>query len=613
MKKFFLGLAIVYVFLFLIALIVVSMIILTDQSSNLAIRMLSFIVCCVLISLSYSLLRFLRRKFKNEIGSRDIKMLNKKTLNNNIKTRNYIKNDTQSEILNRQFENNMRILNDCYEIMAKTKNSDTFISRYDLAMDKLNILREGAEHGIVDDNKYEKWFNKIDECYRMRIGSFSNNNRNKNVPAETKPTVTTSDIFKITLKERYVPDDSYLNFDNINIPSDVKELLWVKGNNYEENGENIFSEPSLIDTDLSIEPAGYLNNNKESIGYYPSYNKLTPRQRYVYLKWLEDITNNQVDIGYVFIFYYGLERHLLYGKFEKAVNMINKLRMYHENSSFLAYSADALLISAFMHRKIDLIEKINLETSSRDLATFVIGAVTNKYSSSDLLRMRRSVGFTNDRYIKNQYDLFMHELDNVLIERYKEPYYVVRKEDFLNSKGKITIAMANYSLRLKKRFAYAPDITSNEEFAKNVLGILTEAHEKVKLINRKNRKLKQQGQEIDIDKELNHVINNISYSVYPHKEIPVIEKERIFIKSLIEAMTQQGLYEAERLKLQRLTDGTFNVSCRKCYIGKIRLQKIKTYMQVLKGEDIILYEDKTLEEYIEHIEEWISYIKHCDR
>jgi len=70
----------------------------------------------------------------------------------------------------------------------------------------------------------------------------------------------------------------------------------------------------------------------EPLGYYPSYAALRPEQRWVYLNWLRNVTE-EVNIGYVFIYYYGLERQLLTGKFDRAFDEILKLREYHQNKS----------------------------------------------------------------------------------------------------------------------------------------------------------------------------------------------------------------------------------------------------------------------------------------
>lgn len=68
-------------------------------------------------------------------------------------------------------------------------------------------------------------------------------------------------------------------------------------------------EPSLIDPTLSIEAPAALF---ESLGYWPSYSRLTSRCRARYLQWLAGGREDPAtDIGYVFMFFYGLERRML--------------------------------------------------------------------------------------------------------------------------------------------------------------------------------------------------------------------------------------------------------------------------------------------------------------
>jgi len=68
--------------------------------------------------------------------------------------------------------------------------------------------------------------------------------------------------------------------------------------------------------------------------YYPNYSQLTPQQKGVYWKLLSNPYDSKFDIGFVFILYYGLERHLLNGNYEKAFRLILKLRDIHTNKSF---------------------------------------------------------------------------------------------------------------------------------------------------------------------------------------------------------------------------------------------------------------------------------------
>lgn len=72
-------------------------------------------------------------------------------------------------------------------------------------------------------------------------------------------------------------------------------------------------EPSAIITSLSVARTGALPS--QDFGYYPSYESLTPDQRRCYLEWLsagrQDADPSQRSLGYVFMFFYGLERRIL--------------------------------------------------------------------------------------------------------------------------------------------------------------------------------------------------------------------------------------------------------------------------------------------------------------
>ena len=62
--------------------------------------------------------------------------------------------------------------------------------------------------------------------------------------------------------------------------------------------------------------------------------------------------DKEINIGYVFIFYYGLERHLFFGDAESAFDMILRLRQRHKNGSFMSYSSSAL-VAAHIYQKSD--------------------------------------------------------------------------------------------------------------------------------------------------------------------------------------------------------------------------------------------------------------------
>ncbi|MCI0564532.1 MAG: TerB N-terminal domain-containing protein, partial [Nitrososphaera sp.] len=76
------------------------------------------------------------------------------------------------------------------------------------------------------------------------------------------------------------------------------------------------ADPSTIFTRLAVRAPRDMASVPHP-PYYPSYMELSPEQRWVYLSWLKDV-RQPIYIGYVFIYYYGLERHLLLGDYDSA-------------------------------------------------------------------------------------------------------------------------------------------------------------------------------------------------------------------------------------------------------------------------------------------------------
>jgi hypothetical protein len=69
------------------------------------------------------------------------------------------------------------------------------------------------------------------------------------------------------------------------------------------------AEPSVIDPILPV--AGPTNCHERLMGYWPSYSSISPEARAAYLGWLSTGKSDpQADIGYVFLYFYGLEKRL---------------------------------------------------------------------------------------------------------------------------------------------------------------------------------------------------------------------------------------------------------------------------------------------------------------
>ncbi|MET7397135.1 TerB N-terminal domain-containing protein [Dactylosporangium sp. NPDC005572] len=114
------------------------------------------------------------------------------------------------------------------------------------------------------------------------------------------------------------------------------------------------SEPALIDPGLPVDPARP-DWDGSNLPYWPSYATIPPGARAAYLAWLADGRRYpRAPIGYVFLFFYGLERRVLsdlkhdgtvrYELATIAVEVRRLLGIYGESRSFRSYATDFLTV-----------------------------------------------------------------------------------------------------------------------------------------------------------------------------------------------------------------------------------------------------------------------------
>lgn len=90
------------------------------------------------------------------------------------------------------------------------------------------------------------------------------------------------------------------------------------------------------------------NTSGEGVSYYPSYSTLGPESRRAFIEWLAGPRNNpSTYIGYVFIFFCGLERRLFFDKaLDQTAIIVGEverlLAVYGENNSFWFYASNLL-------------------------------------------------------------------------------------------------------------------------------------------------------------------------------------------------------------------------------------------------------------------------------
>ncbi len=120
--------------------------------------------------------------------------------------------------------------------------------------------------------------------------------------------------FKVTLNGR--PADDYL-FPEKELSQakflDHKSTIeiagfHVRGPIYHGNMNNTegSNDPSVIDTSLPVRKHGPI----DPLGYWPSYKDCSPEQRWQYLEWLTKGRGEIHELGYVFIYFYGIERYI---------------------------------------------------------------------------------------------------------------------------------------------------------------------------------------------------------------------------------------------------------------------------------------------------------------
>lgn len=307
-------------------------------------------------------------------------------------------------------------------------------------------------------------------------------------------------------KNRGLTQDDFLH-----IPEPTRSLLWVTnedpskrkspftievvvtlsldGVTSETNPSegDFLSEPSLIWTRLPIEKNYEIE--KEAM-YYPSYFALDPKQRFQYLWWLRDITQ-ETNLSYVFLYFYGLERHLLIGNYDLAVEEIARLLKSHKKSSFVSYATHALIAASVFRGRADILERgiSGLLTEIDNLSLAIKSLRNEPIIAEEIVSIAPYVGFKNKRYIKNQPGIFLKNVRENLKSFEENEGRLLEVFDLKDLQKEEAISFANPSVPRHIRSIPVPDLIGHEGFQKIVQTILQSAHEQTKeeLKNRRKK------------------------------------------------------------------------------------------------------------------------------
>lgn len=124
------------------------------------------------------------------------------------------------------------------------------------------------------------------------------------------------------------------------------------------------AEPALLDPTLPVDKRN-ADVQGSLMSYWPSYSNIPPSCRSAYLQWLAGGRSApDAGIGYVFLFFYGLERRLLHdnGRSEIPITEIDAIRaeverllsIYRSSNSFRRYASAFHGLSLLLRRTVDV-------------------------------------------------------------------------------------------------------------------------------------------------------------------------------------------------------------------------------------------------------------------
>lgn len=253
---------------------------------------------------------------------------------------------------------------------------------------------------------------------------------------------------------------------------------------------NFYAEPSLIWTRLEIHENSDLEKNPL---YFPVYAAFTPDQRFQYLKWLENI-EKPTNLSYVFLYYYGLERHLLLGDFDKALGEVKRLADT-QDPKLKKYINGPLLMSIGMRNRLDTLPKLPFLFDDQDNLTLWIRHMSgDELKANDIIKLSYQVGFTNKRYIKMYPETFEKILD-INIQNYLKNHGPILRSVDLKTLSKYEASVfLNISIPDEYRRKMIPDFLSDKEFTKTLKDLLQTTHTQIKETKTANSTLNEKGQ-----------------------------------------------------------------------------------------------------------------------
>lgn len=116
-------------------------------------------------------------------------------------------------------------------------------------------------------------------------------------------------------------------------PVEIGDITIPDGMLYWHESESDLGEPSALA--VWKEVAKDAASSEEDLGYWPDYGSITPQQRRAYLEWMasgrRDENPARRSLGYVFLFFYGIERRLLADRDQNNAALFEELMAVYQH------------------------------------------------------------------------------------------------------------------------------------------------------------------------------------------------------------------------------------------------------------------------------------------
>lgn len=360
------------------------------------------------------------------------------------------------------------------------------------------------------------------------------------------------EIFDNIIENR---DLLFISYDD-KIPSTYRGLIFSisvdhNGNLNVGSPKNEIPDPSTIYVKLPIKKPDFEVPN---LPYYPHYIEITPEQRYIYLNWLRNV-DEPIETGYVFLYYYGLERHLLVGDFDKAFNQIIRLRNHHKNKSLQNYSEAALIHSCIMRNKIDhlltLHERTEITKFSNAQFLLAFNNGMNLGSENLINIFKKHIKLAN-KPIKEDYNLLLRMVENALFFKFNKPTFpFAEKYDISKIKKTVETRFCNYTFPKEIQMVEITDFYSCKRLMDDIESIFDLAYTDYKKEKVTQRKV-EKSQLSEVEVKINQLKSDLKRyeKLVDEKKINADEYEILkrYASEMIKTLSQHTIRDLPKLE-----------------------------------------------------------------